>query len=400
MERIGIYGGTFNPPHIGHLRGAQSALEGLGLDRLLLIPTREAPHKQLPPGSPTPAQRLEMLELAASGLERTQVCDLELNREGPSFTYETVETLAGEYPEAELILLMGTDMFTSFLTWREPERILRHASLGVFCRGLKGEQAAIAEQKAKLEALGNRVHLVDNPVVDISSTQLRRMLVFQCADPFLPAGVGDYIRENRLYGTDRDCNNLPMDELEEVVIALLNPNRVAHVLGCRDTAAALAQRWGADGTDAARAGLLHDITKALDGPLQLTLCAEYGTILNDFSRRYPKTLHALTGSLVAQRIFGENEAVVSAICSHTTGKADMNTLEKIIYVADYMEPCRNFPGVEKLRELAFSDLDAALKCGLEMTLEHLKNQGSEVSPESREALAWLNGSPLRGAGTV
>ena len=93
---------------------------------------------------------------------------------------------------------------------------------------------------------------------------------------------------------------------------------------------------------------------------------------------------------MAERIFGENEAVVSAICSHTTGKAGMNTLEKIVYVADYMEPNRDFPGVERLRRLAFSDLTAALKLGLEMTLEHLKNQGSEVSSQSREALDYLN----------
>jgi len=174
------------------------------------------------------------------------------------------------------------------------------------------------------------------------------------------------------------------------VVRLLNPNRVAHVLGCRDTAVELAKYWGADMTDAARAGILHDITKALDGPLQLTLCEAYGKILSAFSRKYPKTLHALTGSLVAERLFGENEAVVSAICHHTTGKAGMNLLEKIIYVADYMEPCRNFPGVERLRELAFSDIDAALKLGLEMTLVHLANLGDEVSPESREALEYLN----------
>jgi nicotinate-nucleotide adenylyltransferase len=151
----------------------------------------------------------------------------------------------------------------------------------------------------------------------------------------------------------------------------------------------LAKRWGADETDAARAGILHDVTKALDGPLQLTLCAEYGTILTDFEIKYPKTLHALTGALVAERIFGENEAVVNAIRHHTTGKADMSLLEKIIYVADYMEPNRDFPGVEDLRRLAFSDLDGALKLGLQMTLEHLKQQGAEVSPESRDALAYF-----------
>ena len=181
-----------------------------------------------------------------------------------------------------------------------------------------------------------------------------------------------------------------MEQLEPIVLGLLKPDRVKHVLGCRDTAVELARRWGASEEDAARAGLLHDVTKALDGPLQLTLCDAYGRILSDFSRRYPKTLHALTGSLVAERIFGENKRVVSAICHHTTGKANMNLLETIIYVADYMEPNRDFPGVERLRKLAYSDIRAALKLGLVMTLEHLKRQGSEVSPESREALAWLD----------
>jgi nicotinate-nucleotide adenylyltransferase len=93
---------------------------------------------------------------------------------------------------------------------------------------------------------------------------------------------------------------------------------------------------------------------------------------------------------VAKRVFGENDAVCEAIRHHTTGKGNMNLLEKIIYIADYMEPNRTIPGVEKLRELAFSDIDAAVKLGLEMTLEHLARQGAEVSPESREALAYLN----------
>ena len=389
MERIGIYGGTFNPPHIGHIQAAKSAITALSLDRLILIPDRIAPHKVIPSGSPSPEQRLQMLRIAVSGSDRMEVSELELNREGPSYTYQTILQMKQLYPDAELVLLMGTDMFLSFHTWRNPEVILENASLGVFYRGEKGEAADIEAKKAEMEQLGHSIYLVRNEVVNISSTQMRRLLAFRCAGEFLPEGVLDYIREHRLYDTRTDWKNLPMEQLEQVVISLLNPNRVAHVLGCRDTAVELAKRWGADETDAARAGILHDITKAIDGPLQLTLCEAYGKILSDFSRRYPKTLHALTGSMVAQRIFGENDAVVSAIEHHTTGKADMNLLETIIYVADYMEPNRNFPGVEKLRELAFSDIQAALKLGLEMTLEHLKRQGSEVSPESREALAWL-----------
>ena len=390
MERIGIFGGTFNPPHIGHIQAAQQAITALGLSRLLLIPDRIAPHKQLPENSPTPEQRLDMLRIAAADCPQIQVSDIELCREGVSYTVETVTALKKLYPRAELVLLMGTDMFLSFDSWKNARKILKNTTLGVFCRGEKNEQTAIKEKRSELQRQGAKVELVKNDVIPISSTQMRRLLAFHCADAFLPAGVGDYIRENGLYDVSARWKNLPMEELEQVVVSLLNPNRVAHVLGCRDTAVELAKRWGADVTDAARAGILHDITKALDGPLQLTLCEAYGKILSDFSRKYPKTLHALTGSLVAERIFGENEAVVSAIRYHTTGKAAMNLLETIVYVADYMEPNRDFPGVEKLRTLAFTDLPSALKLGLEMTMEHLKRQGSEVSPESREALAYLN----------
>ena len=211
-----------------------------------------------------------------------------------------------------------------------------------------------------------------------------------CNEYFCPPTLKTYMEQTGCCDPNADFRCLPMEKLEQAVIGLLNPNRVAHVLGCRDTAIAMARHWGADEVDAARAGLLHDITKALDGPRQLTLAGEYGIILNAFQQKNPKTLHALTGSLVAEHLFGENDAVVQAIRHHTTGKADMNLLEKIIYVADYMEPNRDFPGVEQLRELAFSNLDAAVKLGLTMTLNLLNQQGSEISPESREALAWLD----------
>ncbi len=387
MERIGIYGGTFNPPHVGHARAAAYAIDALQLTKMLLIPSYIAPHKVLPEGSPTPQHRAEMVALAAG--DKMEVCTVELCRGGASYTYETVEQLSRQYPDRELVLFMGTDMFLSFETWKEPERILEKASLGVFYRGDRDEIVQIAAQKEKMERAGAKIYLVENPVTAISSTQLRRMLTFRCADPFLPEGVAGYIRENKLYDTAKDYRGLSMEQLEQVVVKLLKPNRVAHVLGCRDTAAELARRWGADVTDAARAGLLHDITKALDGPLQLTLCREYGIVLDSFFTENPKTLHALTGSLVAERIFDENPAVVGAIRSHTTGKANMNTLEKILYVADYMEPNRNFPGVEELRRLAYENLDKALKLGLEMTLELLQKNQQDISPASAEALAFL-----------
>lgn len=390
MERIGILGGSFNPPHIGHIRAAVSTAQALGLDRVLLIPAKEVPHKEKAPTDPTPEQRLAMLHIAVKKYPELEVSDLELLREGKSYTWETIQALRGIYPAAEFTLLLGSDMFRSFPEWKNAEDITKEAGLAAISRGDKREAEYIREGAEALQSRGVQVSVVHNPVTEISSTQLRRLLAFGAGQEFLPEGVADYIQANGLYDVSADWKKLPMEELEPIVIRLLNPNRVRHVLGCRDTAVRLAQRWGANVEDAARAGILHDITKALDGPLQLTLCEAYGKILDDFSRRYPKTLHALTGSLVAERIFGENEAVVSAICSHTTGKADMTMLEMIIYVADYMEPNRDFPGVERLRELADTDMTAALKLGLEMTLEHLKNQGNEVSPQSREALDYLN----------
>ncbi len=390
MEKIGIFGGCFNPPHMGHIRAAQAAAEELGLSRVLLIPAGQAPHKQLPDGSPTAEQRLEMLRLAVEGDPCLQASDLELTRQGTSYTWETVRQLRGLYPRAEFTLLLGSDMFLTVEHWKNADEILKQAGLAVLSRGGRQERESIRQVSEQLAARGVSVTVVQNPVTEISSTQLRRLLAFGCGEEFLTPAVAAYIREQGLYHTDAHWKNLPMEQLEPIVVGLLNPNRVRHVLGCRDTCVALAKRWGADEADAARAGILHDITKALDGPLQLTLCAAYGKILDDFSKKYPKTLHALTGSLVAERIFGENSRVVSAICSHTTGKAYMNTLEAIVYVADYMEPNRDFPGVERLRELAFSDLRAALKLGLEMTLEHLKNQGCEVSDQSRQALECLN----------
>ncbi len=399
MERIGIYGGTFNPPHLGHVKAAAYGAQALELSALLVIPACISPHKELPPGSPTARQRLDMAQLAFSQIPSVQVSDLELRRGGTSYTYETIEAVKEKYPRQELVLFVGTDMFLSLLSWKEPQKILKNASIAVFFRGQKDEQAQILEQKLALEAQGAKVYLVENPVTAISSTDLRRLIAFQCADAFLPEKVLEYIQKEGLLGACRDLKGLSEEALTEVVCSLLAPKRVPHVLGCREAAVALAKRWGADETDAARAALLHDITKALDGPLQLTLCHAYGIILDNFSAQNPKTLHALTGSAVAQRIFGEKDSVVSAIRSHTTGKADMTLLEKIIYVADYMEPNRDFEGVGHMRTLAYSDLDGALAMGLEMTLALLKEQGREISPESAQALAWLKSiknTPLKG----
>ena len=395
MERIGIYGGTYNPPHVGHMRAAAHAIEALKLDRLLLIPNNIAPHKQMPEDAATAQQRMDMLRMSAKGLEKTEILDLELQRDGKSYTSDTVTQIRKIYPEGELFLLMGTDMFLNFLTWHEYRTISDQVTLAVFYRGERGEQEAVCRQQERLEEMGIRVVHICNPVTAISSTDLRRMLIFGCADPYLCPGVGDYIRAQGLYDTGRDYKNLPMDALEETVVKLLKENRVAHVLGCRDAAVELARQYGENEVDAARAGLLHDITKALDGPLQLTLCSEYDILLSKFSQENPKTLHALTGSLVAEQVFGENQAVVAAIRYHTTGRPAMSRLEKILYLADYIEVNRNFPGVDRLRAAAHRSLDEGMLMGLEMTLSQLREQKRQISQNSIDAARYLREQGVR-----
>lgn len=185
------------------------------------------------------------------------------------------------------------------------------------------------------------------------------------------------------------CPGLSDEELQATVISLLKEKRVAHVLGCAQTAVQLAQIWGADIRDAYRAGILHDVTKALDGAQQLALCHRLGLCLDAFSQENPKTLHQVTGAVVAQRVFGENDAVCDAVRTHTTGCSAMTTLQKIIYIADYMEPNRSFEGVEEMRALAVTDLDGALKMGLQMTVNLLREQGKQVCAQSLAALRDL-----------
>ncbi len=387
MARIGIFGGSFHPPHLGHMLAAREFQRKLALDTLLLIPAGDPPHKTI--GEIPAIHRLEMTRLAAQDLERTQVLDLELRREGRSYTADTVEALRQQYPNDELFLLMGTDMFYTFGKWYQPERIVREVTLIVAHRDRDKKEELLRYAATLEEQLGARIVFIENQFLPYSSTSVRAMLAFECGEHYLAPQVLDYIRENKLYLQGENLKNLPFARLEEISLSLHKPKRVAHVRGCSETAAALAEHYGADVTDARRAGILHDITKALTAQEQLQLAQDYKMSLTEFERAYPKLLHAKTGAVIAREIFGENEAVCEAITWHTTAKADMSLLGKIIYLADYMEPNRVLEGVEELRRLTWTDLDAALQRGLEMSLAHVLSTGAAVDPNSHAALCFL-----------
>ena len=386
MAKIGIFGGSFNPPHQGHVLAAREFCRQLHLDRLLIIPAGDPPHKTLSANSPTALQRLEMTKLAVRDMENTEVLDLEIKREGLSYTADTIDILRKRYPEEELFLLMGTDMFYSFCSWYQPERITKEATLAVVHRDVDSPVRMKACAGELEEKLGARIVFVENQYLPHSSTSVRAMIPFQCAETYLAPQVLEYVTQQGLYYAGRNLRNLPYEELCEVALSLHKSKRVNHVIGCSETAAALAETYGASVENARRAGILHDITKALNGPEQLQLSEKYAMMLDSFEREHPKLLHAKTGALIAREIFGESEEVCSAIEWHTTGRAGMSLLEKLIYLADYMEPNRDMEGIEELRRLTWSDLDAALMMGLEMTMSYVRSRGAKVDPHS--AAAW------------
>lgn len=393
--RIGIYGGTFNPIHLGHMEAARCAAERLRLDKLCMIPTGVPPHKRLE-DAPSSRDRLEMARLGAEAIGapcEVEVLDLELRREGKSYTVDTLRELKRKLRGDRLFLLLGTDMFLSFQTWREPEEIAGMCTLCAFSREEAGGNGLLESQKRYLEqAMGADVKIVRLPqIIDISSTQLRGQLACGEGRAFLAPAVYGYILREGLYGTGADLKDLPLEDLRCVAMSMLRHRRIAHVLGTEGTAAALACRWGEDGQAARRAALLHDCTKKLDREQHMALCRQYGIALDPEERQEEKLLHAITGAAVAEHMFGESEAVVSAIRWHTTGRAAMTTLEKIIYLADYIEPTRDFGGLTELRALAFQDLDRAVLLGLKMAVHDLKKRGVAVHSNSVRARDYLKG---------
>lgn len=390
MLKIGIYGGSFNPPHLGHLAAARAAVAALGLDKLVFIPAGVPPHKTLAPGSPTRAQRLEMTAVAADQLLMpavTEVWDTELHREGKSYTADTLEESAQRWPGDELWLLMGTDMFLTLHHWVEPEKILALAGVCAFGRTEKDSEEVFAPQRDYLSRTFNaRVTTISVPgLVDISSTRLRELLREGKGREFLPQAVYGYILREKLYGTDADLKRLSMEDLRCVSYSMVYAKRLAHIKGCEEESARLAKRWGADEERMRKAAILHDCTKYFSVQEHLDICEKYGVELCRLERDTDKLLHAKSGAALAKYVFGMDDGIFHAILYHTTARANMTLEEKLLYLADYMEPCRAFPEVEELRRLAYTDLDGAVGMGTSLSIQEMLQRNKELHHDTREA---------------
>ena len=393
--RVGIYGGTFDPPHLGHMRAARAALERLELDELIFIPAKRPPHKGLPPNAADPEHRLAMTELMADGMgdRRVSASGIELAREGKSYTADTLCQLHARRPDDELFLLMGTDMFLTIQDWYRPEVIARLATLAPFAREESDSGELFRAQGEFLErTLGAKTVPVALPeVFPLSSTQVRESLAKGEGEDRLWIQVYGYILRHGLYGVERDLKRLSDGELRAASYSMVKAKRLPHIKGCEEEAVRLARRWGADETAARRAGILHDCTKYLSLEEHTAVCERYGIPLDGLEREAVKLLHSKTGAAVAKYVYGESDEVYQAIFYHTTGRAGMSLLEKILYTADYMEPHRDFPEVAELRRLAYEDLDGAVALGAALAIQEMREKNRVVHPNTLECYRELTG---------
>ena len=202
--KIGIYGGSFNPPHLGHVQAAEAASEKLKLEKLLVMPAGIPPHKKLPEGTPAEAARIEMAKIAFSKIPCAEILDYEMNSREPSYTAHTLSYLKGVYPDDELYLLMGTDMFITLDKWHDSETIFKLAIPAVFAR--KPEEYGVIENKAgEFKANYNADSVIISLApFDAASSEIREMLPNRQGKQLLPDDVYAYIVKNRYYGAKPD----------------------------------------------------------------------------------------------------------------------------------------------------------------------------------------------------
>ncbi len=370
MEKIGILGGTFDPVHIEHIKLAKSAIEELKLDKLLVMPTFIPPHKDT---LPAPSEdRLNMLKLAFKDVPQIEVSDFEIKKEGKSFTYQTVEYFKEQF-NAELYFIVGGDMLSNFKFWRYPERILSACTLAAFGRE-DFYTDYTAEQEYFLKTFGKSFIRLNYIGKSASSTKIRIYSEFTLSLAGLTAQpVIDYIREKGLYKGDKYaefiCKNLP-------------EKRIKHTANVVVSALSKVKELGLDRNKVKISATLHDCAKYIDH-----------TTVKDFvlpSGMPSPVVHAFLGAFVAQKVLGVDDAeILDAIRYHTSGKAQMSSLAKLIFVADMVEEDRNYEGVEKLRELF--EKDDFESCFVECLKEefiHLLNKKQYIYEETLNAFRY------------
>ena len=385
-ERIGIMGGSFDPIHQGHIRMAQCALESLRLDKVLMLPSGNPPHKP----DITPAEhRYRMVCAACAGLDGLEPCFFDDTATAEIYTVDTLSILHEKYPKAELFYIIGADTLMELHKWRMFEKVLTLCTFLVCPRSWNYTPKQLDEERKRLTALGGQFILLDMEVVDVSSTEVRKAIRDGESTPFLPVQVRQYAQTAGLYGASQRIPEGP--KWLAMLFEDLSVKRFSHTLAVADTARRLALLHGLDPVKAEVAGLLHDCAKCL--PLkEMQRIAKDNHLTDDPSiLESGALLHSVVGAYMASTKYGcTDEEVIAAIRSHTTGQAEMSRLSMSVWLADTIEPTRApYPLLDKTRMLAGLSLEKAMITSLEGTLQHVRKKGENVHPATAETLNWL-----------
>ena len=386
-ERIGIMGGTLDPIHQGHIRMAQHALAQMKLDRVLMLPSGNPPHKaDVTPGE----DRYRMVCAACAMLPGLEPCREEIDRSGVIYTVDTLSILHGKYPKAELFYIIGADTLMELHKWRRFETVLTLCTFLICPRSWHYTPQQLNEERKRLTALGGRFALLDMEVLDVSSTEVRQAIRSGDSTPHLPVTVREYAQTAGLYGAEARIPEgrrwLPM------LFEDLSVKRFAHTLAVADTARRLALLHGLDLVKAETAGLLHDCAKCLPMSEMQRIARENHLTEDESILESGALLHSVVGAHLARVKYGcTDEEIIAAILSHTTGKPGMSRLDMAVWLADTIEPTRApYPLLDKTRMLAGLSLEKAMIASLEGTLQHVRKKGDAVHPATVETLDWLH----------
>ncbi len=385
--KIGIMGGTFYPLHNGHLKLAKYALEQYNLDTIWFMPNKVSPHKMGNAIEDTTHHRVAMVQLAIYDNDKFVYQPYEVEHTEVSYSYKTVQYFKNAYPNDDFYFIIGADSLLCFDKWRCPEEILKCCTLLVAGR----DGVGIAQLRTKAEDLirhfGGDICLLEMPFEDISSTEIREELFDKPhLQEFLPQSVFSYIIEHELFLPEA------MLALKEQLYKVLDKERYEHSIGVMKTAGLLAQRYQFDVKRAMIAGLLHDCAKCIPGKEKLRMCIEAKLPVSDVEQKSPGLLHAKLGAHLARAIYGvEDEELLDSICYHCTGRPQMTLFDKIIYIADYIEPNRDkAPNLANIRKLAYFNIDECLLAILKSTLDYLEDSRQLVDPMTAKTYEYYS----------
>ncbi len=379
MQKIGLFGGTFNPIHNGHLHLADAFCRALMLDELFFIPTYSPPHKDAQ-GLASGADRYNMCRVAISGLPGARVSDFEIRRETKSYTVYTLQHFKERYPDAEFYFLMGFDMFITLEQWHEANALFRFATMCAGARS-KGEYEQLVRHAAYLAQKGAKTHILDVEPYEASSTRIRTQLAQDIVPAALPQPVLRYIDTVRPYGKEQKEALSYKAEISK----RLSPVRYEHSLCVAKEAVTLSILFGADEKRAYAAGLLHDIAKDLPQAEQLQMLKKSGIILDDVERVAPKLWHAIIGTQLVRDIGINDTQIINAIRYHTTAREGITLLEQVIYLADCISFDRRYTGADAIRERIALGLDSAMLCALSLSIMGLAKKESSIHIDTVKA---------------